>query len=236
MGASSWRYYTNYKPNPEEALQELRRDVFARGDYSFGFGGFAGPGGPFENNGGLPAGFGAMPANAVQFFDLIAQMPGTEGRVTRAAMSGDFTGLNAEERQAAEQLRPIFQMAQSGGLPAGVDEEAEGDDEDDGLGRVFPPGHRPASIEELLEMVAEDGTHSVLDIEQTGTERGFGIAIPMPPRRVRQYFGTEKPTHEQVERSWGDASEPLDRWEANYVTVYRDGKPHEYAFIGCSGD
>ena len=85
-------------------------------------------------------------------------------------------------------------------------------------------------------MVAEDGTHSVLDIEQTGTGREFGVATPMPALEIRRYFGTEQPTHEQVEQNWGDASERLDRWEAYYVTVYRDGKPHEYAFIGCSGD
>ena len=54
MGASSWRYYTPYRPDPEVALQECRRDVFARGEYSFGFGGFAGPGGPFAGVPGVP--------------------------------------------------------------------------------------------------------------------------------------------------------------------------------------
>lgn len=39
MGASSWRYYTPYRADPEAALQELRRRVFAEGDYSMGCGG-----------------------------------------------------------------------------------------------------------------------------------------------------------------------------------------------------
>ena len=232
MGASSWRYYTSYRSNPEEALQELRRDVFARGEYSFGFGGFAQAGNPARAGGGLPTNFGAIPPQAADMFNLITQMQGPEGRVVRAAMSGDFADLNAEERQAAEQLRPLLQMLQAGGLPGG--DETEDEDEDEP--RVFPPGHRPVSIEELLEMVAEDGTHSVLDIEQTGSRLGFGVAAPMSPRQVARFFGTEQPTHEQVEQNWGDASDGLDRWQAYYLTVYRDGKPHEYAFIGCSGD
>ena len=37
---------TAYRPKTEYAFR-MRRDVFARGEYSFGFGGFAGPGGPF---------------------------------------------------------------------------------------------------------------------------------------------------------------------------------------------
>ena len=69
---------------------------------------------------------------------------------------------------------------------------------------------------------------------------------PLVAARVRCYLpdGQEytdgkhlnETTHEQVEENWGDASDGLERWQAYYVTVYRDGKPHEYAFIGCSGD
>jgi hypothetical protein len=28
----------------------------------------------------------------------------------------------------------------------------------------------------------------------------------------------------------------LDRGQARYLTVHLDGRPHEYAFVGCSGD
>jgi hypothetical protein len=145
----------------------------------------------------------------------------------RAAVSGDFDGLTAQERQAAELLRPLYQMAQAGGLADDVDGEGP---------RVFPPGHRPETIEELLEMVAEDGTHSVLDIEHTGPRPGFGVATRMPSRRIAEVFDTHEPTHDQVEEHWSEVAEGLDRWEAYYLTVYHDGTPHEYAFIGCSGD
>src|SRR5205807_4840068 len=33
VGATSWRYYTPYRPDPAEALQALRAAVFARGEY-----------------------------------------------------------------------------------------------------------------------------------------------------------------------------------------------------------
>jgi hypothetical protein len=227
MGASSWRYYTSHRPDPEQALQELRRDVFARGEYSFGLGGFAGPGGPLAGAGGVPPGFAGLPGDPAQVLAAAANLPGPEGRVMRAAMTGDFTGLSAEERQMAEQIQPLFQMAAAGGFAD------DGEDED---GEGFPPGHRPETIEELLEMVAEDGTHSVLDIERTGPHRGFGVAAPMPAARVAECFGTDRPTCEQVEEHWLDAAEELDRWEAYYLTVYRNGKAHQYAFIGCSGD
>jgi hypothetical protein len=33
MGASAWIYFTPYQPDPEAALQKLRNEVFARGEY-----------------------------------------------------------------------------------------------------------------------------------------------------------------------------------------------------------
>ena len=241
MGASSWRFYTSYQPDPEAALQQLRRDVFARGEYSFGFGGFAGPGGPFAGGPfagvpGVPPDFAAGLPPQLQLLTDAAHLAESDDRVSRAVMSGDYSGLSDEQRRAAEQLRPLFELAQEhlsqgGTVDDFVDEEAG----EDGP-RPFTPGQRPETIEELLEMVAEDGTHSILDIEQTGPRREFGVAAPMPTGRIRRFFGSEQPTHEQVEANWGDASEELDRWQAYYVTVYRDGKPDEYAFIGCSGD
>ena len=84
-------------------------------------------------------------------------------------------------------------------------------------------------------MVAEDGTNSILDIEHTGKSSDFGVAMPMP---ARVSGSSSAPNNRRTNRSrnWGDASERLDRWEAYYLIVYKEGKPHENAFIGCSGD
>ena len=94
----------------------------------------------------------------------------------------------------------------------------------------------PETIDELLEMVAEDGTHSILDIEHVGPRLDFGVAAPLPASRVARVFGSPQPTHDQVEANWGAIADGLERWQAYYLTVYRDGQPAEYAFIGCSGD
>jgi hypothetical protein len=33
MGASSWQYFTLFQADPEKALQDLRQEVFATGNY-----------------------------------------------------------------------------------------------------------------------------------------------------------------------------------------------------------
>lgn len=209
MGASSWHYFTPYQPDAEAALQQLRNDVFARNDYSRGFGGFARANDPH----------GPRRPDPASFLQHAADLAGPNGRLLRAAMAGDYTGLSEQERRIAQQLLPMLQQ---------LAVEATGNDDE--------PGDPPGSIDELLEMAAEDGTHSILDIQHTALQRDFAVALPMPASRIQEWFGTTEPTHEQVEEYSLDVAEELDRWEALYLTVFRDGKPHEYAFIGCSGD
>ena len=219
MGATSWRYYTKHRPDPEAALQELRQEVFASGDYSIEFEEATGDRVPVPKT-------PRTPADAVRLVKrLLAKEPQADlTRVYGAALSGDFTGLNAAERQTAESLRPMFQPEQPRGAIKSDDEDAPEEQQ------------RPESIEELLEMVAEDGTHSVLDIEHVGESPEFGVAAPLPQSMIERAFGSARPTHDQVEAKWGQIADPLDRWQAYYVTVYKDGEPAEYAFIGCSGD
>lgn len=222
MGASSWRYYTPYRDNPETALQELRQRVFEDGEYSMGGGGF------FPVNGGGGGGM-ADPAAMLES-GAFGPMNDDIRRVVNAAKTGDFTGLSGPERQAAQQMKAMFDLVatmKKGGFGGG--------DDDDGPGG-FDPDHKPETIDELLEMVAEDGTHSILDIERTASRKEFGAAIPLPDRDAKRHFGTERPDHDQVESNWAAVAENLERWEAHYVAVWKDGEPHEYAFIGCSGD
>jgi hypothetical protein len=78
---------------------------------------------------------------------------------------------------------------------------------------------------------------SVLSNRERVSERpGFAVAAPLSPDSLRQGFGTDQPTREDVEQRWSGVAEQLDRWQARYLVVYRDGEPHEYAFIGSSGD
>lgn len=208
VGATNWRYYTPYRPDPEAALQELRADIFARGDY-------ADPTGPLE----------ATLRRTARRFGLDPNSPevrsGIENdvRVQRAAQTGDLSGLSRADQALVRQLRAMSQLAER-------------------LGATRPPliQSRPGSIEALLERAAESGTHSILDIEHTSAQPGFGVASPLPMSARRRVFGTTEPTRDRVERHWPEIAEPLSRWQARYVVVYQDGQPHELAFIGCSGD
>ncbi len=92
------------------------------------------------------------------------------------------------------------------------------------------------SIDEALRLADTEGTHSILDIEAVGDEPGFGIAAPLDDEALVEFFETAQPTREQVDELWADISENIERWEAVYFAIYKDGRPVEYAFIGCSGD
>jgi hypothetical protein len=94
------------------------------------------------------------------------------------------------------------------------------------------------SIDELLEAAAEDGTHSILDIQSTASGPDFGVAWPAASDVVQQVYGSERPSHAQVEARAGEISEglELENWQAVYVLVYDKGSPAEIYFEGVSGD
>jgi hypothetical protein len=109
--------------------------------------------------------------------------------------------------------------------------------------RPLMPPERPKakSIEELIEQRAENGTHSILDIQQISDTSGFAAVGPMPSEELVKLFGTDKPTRTMVEDKLGDydlVEHPLisERWQGIYFVVYRDGKPDELFFMGTSGD
>jgi hypothetical protein len=105
------------------------------------------------------------------------------------------------------------------------------------------PRDGPASIDELLRVNAESGTHSIIDIMGIADEPDFGAATPVPDDVLVKSFGTTEPTVEQVPaghasypRTLARLVEDLERWQAIYFIVYKDGRPHEVVFEGCSGD
>ena len=97
------------------------------------------------------------------------------------------------------------------------------------------PGAQHASIAEAFEEADADGTRSILDIERVGDEPDFGVACPLPDEVLEELYGTTRPTRAQVLREM-DFFEDLDRGQAVYVTLYRDGRPDEYLFAGYSYD
>jgi hypothetical protein len=97
------------------------------------------------------------------------------------------------------------------------------------------PGPRHATIDRALRASGADGTRSILDIDRTGDEPDHGVAVPLDDAVLLGLFGTTEPTHDMVE-SHQDFFGGIERGQAVYVVVYRDGRPDELLFAGYSFD
>ena len=109
-----------------------------------------------------------------------------------------------------------------------------------GDGSAFrKPKRKPKTIEKLLELQAESGTHSILDIRDVSKEPQFGAVSPLPHARLVEFFNSEMPTHAEIEEAHDSGSLEefvSERWQGIYIIAYRDGSPSEIFFAGCSGD
>lgn len=97
------------------------------------------------------------------------------------------------------------------------------------------PGAQHATIEEAMEDADADGTRSILDIAQIGDEPDFCTAAPLPDDVLEDLYGTAQPTRAAVEANM-DFLEDVERGQAVYVTLYRNGVPDELLFAGYSFD
>ncbi len=98
---------------------------------------------------------------------------------------------------------------------------------------------RPKTIEKLLELQAENGTHSILDITSISPEPKFGAISPFPHANLVECFGSETPSRAEIEKvhDAGSLEEFIsERWQGIYIVAYRNGSPSEIFFAGCSGD
>lgn len=101
------------------------------------------------------------------------------------------------------------------------------------------PKRKPKTIEKLLELQGESGTHSILDILGTSSEPKFAAVSPLPRAKLVEIFGSETPSRALIEKTYDSgALEEFtsERWEGIYIVAYRDGSPSEIFFAGCSGD
>jgi hypothetical protein len=163
MGASGWHYFVPFQPDIKAVLDQLREDVFDKGEYL------------------KPALF-----------------------------------YGALMHQVGDQLEP------------NVVDEVNIAIED------FKKRPEPQSIEELIEMNAEMGTHSIIDIHEISEEPGFGVIAPMPEKMVTNMFGTHRPNHSQIESKVDELF--MNIRACYYVLVYKNDSPDEIFFIGFSGD
>ncbi|MFI6101176.1 hypothetical protein ACIA8G_37005 [Lentzea sp. NPDC051213] len=106
---------------------------------------------------------------------------------------------------------------------------------------------RPRSLQELRDLyededyehLAEEGTHSVLDIERlaVAVPDQPGVVVVMHPAKVHEVFGTYEPTREQFDAAYkGTALHDFPTWSGRITTLYADGRPAEIVVWGHSGD
>jgi hypothetical protein len=104
----------------------------------------------------------------------------------------------------------------------------------------------PTTLNELAnaEHLAEEGTHSILDIRWVtnadGPDRPFHVR-PLTEPELRRYFGTPTPTVEQFELLYpdddhSDLATTAPRWSGHCAILHKNGVPEKIAFWGISGD
>lgn len=102
-------------------------------------------------------------------------------------------------------------------------------------GKYLGAEKHPMSIEEAVELGAECGTGSLLDISSVSEAPEFCAVCPVSREELREFFGTERPTFEQIEKnvSFRDS---FGRGEARAVTLYENGRPSRICFAGWTVD
>lgn len=102
--------------------------------------------------------------------------------------------------------------------------------------RAKPEIPAPQTIEELIEMNAESGTHSILDIDEISENPEFGKAAPLTAQQLSEIFGTTQPTWDMIQSNMDGIQGLRQRWMGTYIIVYKDGVPDQIFFTGFSGD
>ncbi len=98
------------------------------------------------------------------------------------------------------------------------------------------PGAQHATIEEAKEASDMDGTRSILDVEQVGTDPEPGMVTELPADVAEELFGSEQPTAALVEDVLAVLGQLVDRGQGIYVILYLGDSPSEILFAGVSWD
>jgi hypothetical protein len=178
MGSSNWTYFTPHQEDIEQALQDLRRNVFETWDY--------------------------------HRFWLFLEVP------EEAFDALDEISWTGTDQHLVEELAQVLAEKQ--------------------IHVALPKP--PQTIKEAQDRSDAQGTRSILDIERIASQPGMGVATALPRHVYRQFFGTEKPTREMIEQAVTTKGllDDVMRWEAIYVIAFKNERPDEIFFGGCSGD
>jgi hypothetical protein len=99
---------------------------------------------------------------------------------------------------------------------------------------IQKPGKQHRSIATAIKASTEEGTRSILDIAKVGQRPDYRVAGPLPAARMRELYGTDKPTREMLDGH--EFFEDIERGKCVYVVVHAGDKPSELMFAGYSYD
>jgi len=94
----------------------------------------------------------------------------------------------------------------------------------------------PATIEELLELNQESGTHSIIDIFEISPATDDQHSGTLSQEDIFRLLGTVQPDRKMVETKAEELLDFRGRWFCTYLVVYKNGRPDELFFTGFSGD
>lgn len=108
-------------------------------------------------------------------------------------------------------------------------------------GRFYRSELKPKNFDEAIRNAAEAGTRSIIDIEKVSPTRDLGVISPAPPEKLKDLFGTDRPTHAMVENAsrrlpheFQAFLESYDRGEGVYIVIYDGNRPSEIYIAGWS--
>lgn len=94
----------------------------------------------------------------------------------------------------------------------------------------------PQTIEELLQLVGDEGTSCILDIDQVYETTNLNKSGTISNDELLRIFNTTKPTHQMVVELEEELYTYRYRGLCTYIIVYEKDKPKEIYFTGYSGD
>jgi hypothetical protein len=97
------------------------------------------------------------------------------------------------------------------------------------------PGCKHSSIDEAREDADADGTRSILDVSRLSAEPDYDAVAPLGDDELMKFFGTARPTAEDVEDS-DELFDQIERGQGVYVVVYENDEPVQIFFAGYSYD
>src|SRR4051812_35761551 len=78
--------------------------------------------------------------------------------------------------------------------------------------------HSYSNIDAARQDAAEDGTRSILDLDDIAENPDFCVAAPLPADVLIELYGTDKPTREMVEANDGFL-EDVERGHGVYIVL-----------------